>query len=227
MYAPQFSSFTPHSQSDDRVATGATARSTTDRVATLAPVAVEPDRRCGPRVRTVYRITPVSVRDDQGLARIRNISDGGMQLDMTLPVVLGDRVKVLLSATHILKGRVVWTNGNECGLRFDEPIDSIAMLHESSEAIRAPGARAPRLPVNTIAVAESEGSTRAVKVCDVSQRGMKITDDGSFTPGIPVRVTLASGVQRRGIVRWSKDGFAGVLLTETFSPSELGRSSKL
>ncbi len=227
MYAPPFNSFTPHTPAHGRRLNSDAARTNTDLVATLAPVAAEPDRRCGPRVRTVYRITSVSVRNDQGLARIRNISDGGMQLDMTLPVLLGDRVKVLLSATHILKGRVVWTNGNECGLRFDEPIDSIAMLHDSGEAIRAPSARAPRLPVKTIAVAESEGSTRAVKVCDISQRGMKITDDGSFTPGIPVRVTLASGVQRRGIVRWSKDGFAGVLLTETFSPSELGRSSKL
>jgi hypothetical protein len=112
-------------------------------------------------------------------------------------------------------------------LQFDEPIDSIAALRESFDEARAPGARPPRLPIETAAIAESANGTRAVKLCNVSQSGMGVSNDGSFTPGLPVRVTLASGVQRRGVVRWSKDGFAGIMLTERFTPTELGRLSDL
>ncbi len=195
--------------------------------ASSPPVAIEQDRRANARVRTVYRITPVKVNGERGLARLRNISDGGMRLDMAMPVMLGDRASITLSTSQVLEGRVVWTNGGECGVQFDEPIDSYAALCASYEEARAPGARAPRLPTNTPAVAESDQSVRPVKLCDISQRGMKIAHDGSFIAGLPVRITLPSGVQRRGVVRWSKDGYAGVMLSETFSPTDLGQVSRL
>jgi hypothetical protein len=188
---------------------------------------VEPDRREAARVRTVYRIAPVAVGNDRGLARVRNISDGGMRLNLGLTVFLGDRVRVGLSDSLVIEGTVVWTNGDECGLKFDRTIDSIGALRESCAERRLPDARAPRLPTAITALASSERGSRSVKVCDVSQRGMKIKHDGSFTPGISVKLTLPSGIERRGVVRWSKNGVAGILLTETFSQRDLGNVGAL
>lgn len=185
------------------------------------------DRREGPRMRTVLRIAPVAVGNQQGLARVRNISDGGMKLDLTLPILLGDRVRVELSEDVVLMGAVVWTNGDECGLKFDQPIDSIAALRESSDATRAPGARPPRLPTDISALVVTERGPSAVKVQNVSQRGMKIVHDGSFTPGLHVRVRLPSGIERRGVVRWIKDDAAGLMLTDHLTVRELGNVNEL
>ena len=62
---------------------------------------------------------------------------------------------------------------------------------------------------------------------DVSQRGMKIGHDGSFFPGMAVKVMMGPGIERRGIVRWSHDNLAGLILTEPFQIYELGSASAL
>lgn len=46
--------------------------------------------------------------------------------------------------------------------------------------------------------------------------------DGSLTEGLNVKITLASGLDRCGIVRWVKDKVAGVMLLEPLSVEALG-----
>lgn len=189
--------------------------------------AIAGERRASHRTRTVYRIARVHANDDEGLGRIRDISDEGMKVSLGIPVTLGDTVSVALSDTLTLDGRVVWTNGEECGLKFAAPIDSIDVLHRTAEAIRSGEARAPRLATGLRAVVASERGLRAARISDVSQRGMKVVHDGSFTPGLSVKVTLASGLQRRGVVRWVRDSVAGLMLTEPFSIQDLRSVSAL
>ena len=57
---------------------------------------------------------------------------------------------------------------------------------------------------------------------DVSQSGLKLAHDGRFTAGLPVKVRLSPELERRGVVRWSQTGLAGVVLTEGLSVEELG-----
>jgi len=184
------------------------------------PVVIE-DRRNGNRVRTVYRLARVQAEGAEGLARIRNLSDDGMKIDLGLEVALNQRIRVWLSDTISVDGQVVWTSDNECGLKFPESVDSVGLLRNTAEQIRAGEARAPRIGTDLRAVVSSQQGIRPARVHDVSQRGMKLIHDGSFTPGLPVKVTLESGMERRGVVRWVEDQFAGLLLTETFSVEEL------
>lgn len=181
------------------------------------------DRRKDGRIRTVYRLAPIKSSCGTGLARVRDISDEGMRLQTNMPVMLGDRVGVRLSDTQRLEARVVWTNGEECGLRFDAPIDSANVLRLAVRDARQPGARPARMELNRQAVAMGDDGPRPVRVCDISQRGMKLAHRARFTPGMPVKVILESGFSRRGVVRWNENGFAGVMLSETFEVDQLGR----
>lgn len=184
------------------------------------PVIVD-DRRNSERVRTVYRVARVQADSGEGLAQIRNVSDDGMKIDLGLPVTLNQWVRIWLSDTVSIDGQVVWTKGDECGLKFAQSVDSAAILRNTAEQIRVGAARAPRVTTQMLAVVSSEQGIRPARVQDVSQRGMKLVHDGSFTPGLAVKVALESGMERRGIVRWVKDEFAGLILTEMFSVQDL------
>lgn len=178
------------------------------------------DRRTSGRVLTVYRIARIRTDQDEGLARIQNISDDGMKLQVHFPVHLGDSITIQMSDETILKGRVIWNAGTDCGVRLDEGVDGGALLKEL--AARARPRKAMRLPVETAAVATSENGTGTVYIRDVSQRGMKVEHDGSLAEGLEVKLRLATGLERRGVVRWSRDGIAGILLLDPFTAQELG-----
>ncbi|MEG3179527.1 PilZ domain-containing protein [Sphingomonas sp. LT1P40] len=185
------------------------------------------DRRSGMRVQTVFKIARVDNGNDQGFARVQNISDDGVRLRMQLPVCLGDRLVIELAENVTINGRVVWTDGADCGLQLDEQIDSPALLGQLALQARAATARPLRLKVATSALSRGANGTRVVEVADVSQRGMKLIHDGSFCEGLQVKITLPSGIERRGVVRWSQDRIAGVMFLEPFTPNELGSVRKL
>ena len=186
-----------------------------------------PERRIGFRQRTLYRIAHVQTPEDDGLARVVNISDEGIGLKLQLPVRLGDELVVHLSETTAIKGKVVWTHGADCGLQLDDPIDSEALLQELASQAQARHRRPLRLAVDKPALAWTENGLRKVRLRNVSQHGMQIEHDGSFVPGLQVKVALTSGVERRGVVRWSSQGFAGLILLEPFTPTELGSVREL
>lgn len=184
-------------------------------------------RRASHRVRTVYRVVRVQTAHDQGLGRVRNVSDGGMKLTLTMPVMLGDTVRVALSNQTEVEGQVVWTNGNDCGLKFVRNIDSIDVLRTTAEHNRSADTPTPSLQADVLAVAKSERGLIAVTVHEVSLRGMKLSNDGSFVPGLPVKVSFGSGLERRGVIRWASDDVAGLMLFDHFAVEELGAISAL
>jgi len=180
------------------------------------------ERRQADRLHTVCRVGHVIAANDQGLARIRNISDWGLGLEVYMPVYLGDRLTIYLSEDLLVCGKVVWTNAPECGLQLDNEIDSRALLRELGAQATRTGSRALRIPLKKPAVVQSEAGSQLIDVRDVSQRGMKVAHDGSFREGLNVKILMASGLERQGVVRWSKGGLAGLMLLEPFCPSELG-----
>lgn len=195
--------------------------------ASLRPVPGNSEARESPRVRTVYRVVRIETDQDTGFARVRNMSDGGMKLSLTMPVTLGDVIRVGLTDETELEGRVVWTNGNDCGLQFAHNVDSVRVLRETAQHCRATQIRAPRLRAGLRAVATTEQGMKPVRVEDVSLRGMKLVHDGSFTPGLPVKVSFGSGIERRGVIRWANDTMAGLMLLEQFAVEDLGAISAL
>jgi hypothetical protein len=116
---------------------------------------------------------------------------------------------------------------NSCGIAFNAEVDSAAVLSRSAAELHCDRARAMRLNANLPARVSLSGANRDTMVMDISQRGVKITHDGTFHHGMSVRVVLASGAEREGIVRWTKNDMAGVYFIEPFSVDELGSVSAL
>ena len=195
-----------------------------------APAAQDPgaieDRREHTRILTVYRVARLNIDSDAGLCRVQNISNTGMMLVSSLDVAKGDTVMIGLSEQVVLAGEVSWVEGARIGIEFIEPIDAPTMLQSISTA--TPAEHRPfRLPTDTVAVAVTPHGTRAVRVLDISQQGMKISHEGGFSPGTQVKVTLSNGLERRGIVRWANENLAGLQLLEPIAFQELESASKL
>ncbi len=185
------------------------------------------DRRASHRVRTIYRVARVEGPNDEGLARVRNISDGGIKLETGLAIKLGDSVRVSLSETLILTGCVVWINGRECGLKFDQAIDSFGLLRQLVEEARSESARAIRLPARVPVTVEGLHQPVGTQAVNISQAGIKIADGGHFTPGLRLKIKMPSGIEKAGVVRWAKNNFAGIMLVDQFSVEELNSISVL
>src|SRR3954452_6782804 len=62
---------------------------------------------------------------------IRKISTLGVTLESNLAPALGDRVSVEIATGQRPGGKIAWTRGGELGVRFDDPIDVIALLNRN------------------------------------------------------------------------------------------------
>lgn len=182
----------------------------------------KPDGRSSTRIRTTFRIARVLADADQGLAHLRDVSDDGVGLRLYMSVLLGDALIVQLGDHITVTGKVVWTCGSNCGIKLDEAVDSVVLLSDLAREGGRASARPMRLPAATKAVTRSTNGVRLVDVVDISQRGMKVRHGDSFTVGLSVRITLPSGTEVHGVVRWSRDGLAGLMLLDPLSVEQLG-----
>ena len=190
------------------------------------PAGVSEDQREHPRILTVYRVARLNVDSDSGLCRVQNISDTGMMLVTSLSVAQGDSVIIALSDTVVVPGEVAWISGARVGVHFLEEIDAAAVL--KSLVADVPGDQRPfRLAVDTVAVAVTPTGTKAVRVLDISQQGMKVSHDGGFAIGTQVKIALPNGLERRGIVRWANENLAGLRLLEPIGFHELESASRI
>jgi hypothetical protein len=180
------------------------------------------DGREARRTWTIYRLLRVKCDGDEGLARCQNISDGGAMLELTMPLQLNDNIEMLFAPNALLSGKVVWLNGNACGIAFDQEIDSSLLLEQSARPRRAQGCRPPRLNSDIPAKVQMDGVSRKTVVRDISQHGMKVDHDGSFCPGLRVNVLLPGGTECSAVVRWAQGNHAGLMLIDPFAVEDLG-----
>lgn len=192
-----------------------------------AKLPVNLERRGGARIHTVLRVARVSRAHDAGLWRVRNISDGGMMMAVSVPVVPGERLSVALSDTVTLAGRVSWWDGGRCGVAFDRQVDCAALLHDLVAEQRRPFYRPPRLPVSARAIVYCEKGLHSVRLLNLSQHGAGFAHDGRVAPGMKAKLLLADGDEHRGVVRWSHGGRAGMYLVEPLACDRLESASRL
>jgi hypothetical protein len=194
----------------------------------FSDLAVETEeRRSSTRSLSVYRVVKVSRDGSEGLARCRNISDSGMKLETSMPLSLMETIWVEIAPGTEVSARVVWTNGDECGVAFDEGIDCAKELRNAALARLSGEARSPRLQSAIPARIEAKGVSTPTTVGNVSQQGMLVSHKGDFHPGLRVKVVMGSGIEKSATVQWSKDNFAGLYLFESFSVMELGEPASL
>lgn len=185
------------------------------------------ERRQDSRIHTVMRVAMVRREHDVGLWRVRNISDSGMMLTTQIPVEPDERMTIALSETVILEGRAIWWDGARCGIAFDRPVDCAAVLEALVAEQKAPRYRPPRLPVATRAIAYCDKGLHTVRLFNLSQRGAGFSHDGCFRTGMAVKLHFDSGEEHRGVIRWSKDGRAGLYLVEPIACARLESAARL
>jgi hypothetical protein len=183
-----------------------------------------PDRRASPRLRTVCFDVMVERDRGAGLYRVRNISDTGLMLNTHSPLDVGEAVTIVLADQVATQGTVIWCGERCCGVQFNQAIDSVALLQ--AEAVWKRGDRrggALRLTAMRLATSYGDNGIRAVKVINASHRGLGLAHDGTLAPGMELKVTVDNGIERTGMVRWSRDGRAGLHLLVPLSCEELER----
>lgn len=186
-----------------------------------------PDRRGEVRFVTVYRLVKVEHGGDEGLGRCRNISDGGAKVELHMDLGLNSRVTIAFSPTQLVKGRVTWINGHEYGIVFDAPIDCMTIVGQREVRASTTKPRPPRLKTRLPAQIAYDGGTCRSIVSEISVRGMRIATATAFTPGLRVRVILEGGRECEGVVRWSRDNIAGLMLLDPIAVEDLGSVRRL
>jgi hypothetical protein len=187
-----------------------------------------PDRRASPRVRTVCLVVKVNRGGSAAIFRARNLSDDGMMLSTPAPLDVGERVLINLSEKLAVHGTVLWADKARCGIQFVRPIDSTALLRAAGEQKRVDRrGGAQRLATMRLATTYAENGIRAVRITNVSHRGMGLAHDGSLAPGMLLKLVAESGLERGAAVRWSQNGRAGIRLMEPLTCEELAETASL
>ena len=193
------------------------------------PDLLEPERSgCEARLITINRFARLNVGLEKGLARIHNISNQGLELSTTISLVFGQTVRLDLSELITTNATVASKDGNRHVLKFAQLVNCASLLSQLVEDARSGRARPLRLTTGRMqANGQSPDGLHSVEVENISQRGMGVRHDGSFRPGLRVCVQLPNGLECRGIVRWTKDQSAGLVLIDTLSADDLGAVSRL
>lgn len=75
--------------------------------------------------------------------RVRNISSGGMMIDLAGPQPKGLKVVSEMKGVGRVEGRIVWSTENRTGIAFDRQVDPSLARHTPAAAPTAPGYAKP------------------------------------------------------------------------------------
>jgi hypothetical protein len=167
------------------------------------------DKRTRSRTCTA-RVVQVAHKGDAAYARCRDFSDTGMKLDLTAPPELNERVTVALSRSVVLCGTVAWVSARECGIVFDGPVDSKALI----EAVDGHPAAAALPATLDLLEGRSRPQHGSPARCSAASRnGMH------FEPGLVVTIVTGPDREQRGVLRWAEGNVAALEL-EVLSADE-------
>ncbi len=175
------------------------------------------DRRRDARLRGA-RLVEVAHDGDAAYARCRDFSDTGMKLDLTSPLELNDTVTIALTPALVLCGTVAWIKGLECGIVFDDPLDSAALLETAEPAQDEPA---------TPATADVLDGRQAQPRFNAARRPLPRRPGASFQPGLAVTVMVGPNCEERGVVRWATGDIAAIELASAGIEERLPSSAAL
>ena len=183
-----------------------------------APPAADSDRREGQRHMTLYRVGSILVDGRRELCLIKNISAGGMMVRLYCSISEATPVSVELKSGQPIIGRISWIRDCNAGIEFDRPVDVIDILSASMDG---PRPRMPRIEAQCHATLRDGSNMLRVRVCDVSQGGVKVECTTILPQGADVVVTLPGLEPQPGYVCWIDGGFIGVAFNRFIPLGEL------
>jgi hypothetical protein len=158
---------------------------------------------------SVYRSATLRWSGYEALCLIRNISPGGLMGKLHTSLPPGEPVTVEIRSGNHIAGRIAWAHDGHVGVQFDERIDVLEVLHAPVHGEPGLIQRMPRLRIACPVSLVAEGMRVTVTLIDVSQGGVKVEAD-FLREDDEVIVGVRGLDPRRGVVRWSHDGRAGI-----------------
>ena len=165
------------------------------------------DRREDERHLTLFRVGSITIGDRRELCLIKNISAGGMMIRAYCTIPEGTALSIELKSGQPVSGRATWTKDHNVGVTFDQPIDVIEILSSSSDG---PRPRMPRIEVDCFASVRDGANVYRLRVCDISQGGMKVEGDPQLENGCDLSVSLPGLEPQPAALRWQQDGYLGI-----------------
>jgi len=169
----------------------------------------ERDRRLGERHMTILRVGKLVKQGSQQLCLIRNISSGGLMAHVYAPHAIGDRVEIELKSDERLVGEVIWVKDGHVGVRFDGAVE-VSDILTHRPGVDGRKSRAPRLDVTCRARLKVGEDRYRVQIRDISQGGVKVEIDEALDADSDVLVSVDGLAPIKGVVRWWRDGVAGI-----------------
>jgi hypothetical protein len=152
---------------------------------------------------------------------LRKITPLGAVLCMDLPTRPGERLDLELLSGEKLTGTVSWIEGDEVGLRFDDPTDIFALI--ARNLVRQPGdaRRMPRIELSAPAWLEAGSRHEIATVSNLSDGGARIQTRVPLVVHEHIVLTLDGFRPAPATVRWVQDNVAGIAFTPDLPWQEL------
>ena len=174
----------------------------------ISAVAPErPERRAEERFVRLLRVGAITLDGRRELCLIRNISAGGAMIGAYSPVPIGISVSIEFKQGDCIAGTVHWVENGLTGIRFDQPIDVLALL--ATDAGR-PQPRLPRIELECSAWVRQEARLIRAKVVNVSQGGLCVRTSSPLELGGDVVATLPGLTPASGVVKWGSGDCHGI-----------------
>jgi Tfp pilus assembly protein PilZ len=178
------------------------------------------DRRGGARHMTILRVGSLVGPHGRELCLIRNISAGGVMAHVYAQHAPGEDVAIEIRTDEEIAGRIAWANGSNVGVQFVAPIDVEQMLtNQPTDDGRRQ--RMPRIEVDRLATVRAGAKLYGVNTCDISQGGVKVETDDPLPVGEDVVIAMERFRALPGVVRWSREGLAGISFNQVIPFKEL------
>lgn len=173
------------------------------------------ERRRSIRHATVMQVAKIRFDGErEELCLLRDISPEGVRAEIYVAAEVGAHIEIELRTGHMIGGRIAWTEGKAIGVAFDEPMPMSAMLAHCSFDDRLGTLRPPRLNVRMRGILLADGEQRVVPIGNISQAGLQIGTPDPLGAGSPCMIGLPGLPPRPAMVRWWRDGEAGLMLAE-------------
>jgi hypothetical protein len=142
-----------------------------------------PDRREDARSATVFTIGKLTVDGRQMPCMVRDLSAGGMRIQMSEPPAPGARVLVEMRGLEPRLAEVVWVSGREAGLAFEqrcEPDEVFAARRNRAGKI----ARQPRFTLRRPAHILFDRDIVPAEIENISVGGARLSVAQPLEPGL-------------------------------------------
>ena len=176
------------------------------------------NRRSDQRHLTLLRVGALTIADRRELCLIKNISSGGMSIRAYCALAVGMPVVIELKSGMSVPGTVAWTDDDTAGVEFDQPVDVVDVL---SSADAGPKPRMPRIEIDCYATVRDGASLHRLRVCDVSQGGVKLAGELSADCAMDLAVTLPGLPPQAASLRWRSEGHVGLTFNRLLALPEL------